>query len=240
VRALDKIERRDELFLGSVAFTEVEKSKLLDPRFPPPGQSSQALLNDIVRPLDEAWPRADIAAHVSYVDIKIRLAELLLMRIDKVTMSVGVEAREPFLDYRLVEYLMRLPLQTKLNDWNPKHLLKQAMSGLLPDTIIGRPKKAFAAPINAWLNAGLIGFVRHRILHSKIRSRDFLNYDVVTQMLDDHTRGKKDYGVQIWTLLNLCGWYDHWIDGHWQPASASPRLDEKSAAAPAAVRGERP
>ncbi|HEX4609245.1 MAG TPA: asparagine synthase C-terminal domain-containing protein, partial [Urbifossiella sp.] len=202
-----------ELFWGSVGIPEDLKARLLSPSFPPPRMSSQAVLNDTARPLVEAWPGAEIAAHVSYVDIKIRLAELLLMRVDKVTMSVGVEAREPFLDYRLVEYLMTVPGAVKLPGWTPKHLLKRAMTGLLPENIIHRPKQPFAAPINAWLHAGLDGFIRRGILGSRLRERGLFDYAVVGRMLDDHANRKADYGVHLWTLMNLSAWYDHWIAG---------------------------
>jgi asparagine synthase (glutamine-hydrolysing) len=76
---------------------------------------------------------------MTYIDLKIRVAELLLMRIDKVTMSVGLEAREPFLDYRLVEHVMALPAALKLKRWEPKYVLKQAMAGVLPPEIVRRP-----------------------------------------------------------------------------------------------------
>jgi len=172
---------------------------------------SQAVLNQIVQPLNTAWPTADISAHVSYIDVKFRLAELLLMRVDKVTMSVGVEAREPFLDYRLVEYLMTLPLETKLPGWTPKYLLKRAMTGMLPETIINRPKKPFAAPVNAWLRSGLDCFIRKGLEKSKIRERGLFDYNVVSRMLDDHLGRRCDYGVQLWTLMNVSSWYDFWI-----------------------------
>ena len=201
----------DELFWGSVGFQEGDKKRLLTSDFPVPLKTSQAVLNETSQPLVDTWPNADIAAHVSYVDIKMRLAELLLMRVDKVTMSVGVEAREPFLDQRLVEYLMTLPLETKLPGWNPKYLLKQAMSGILPDAIINRPKQPFAAPINAWLRSGLEPFIRKGILESKLRERKLFDYDFVSNMLEQHASRRKDYGVHLWTLMNVSAWYDHWI-----------------------------
>jgi asparagine synthase (glutamine-hydrolysing) len=137
----------------------------------------------------------------------------LLMRVDKVTMSVGVEAREPFMDYTLVEYLMTLPQSTKLNGWRPKHLLKQAMTNVVPAEIIARPKQAFAAPINAWMHAGLDAFVRRGILESKLRERGLFNYDYVNRLLDEHSSRRGDHGVALWTFLNLSAWYDHWIAG---------------------------
>jgi len=209
--ALRRLLSGDELFWGSVGFHESDKRRLLTSTFPTPFMTSQAILNETTRSLTDIWPKADIAAHVSYVDIKMRLAELLLMRVDKVTMSVGVEAREPFLDYRLVEYLMSLPIETKLPAWTPKYLLKQAMTGILPDNIINRPKQPFAAPINAWLHGGLEGFIRKGLLESKLRERNLFDYTFVEEMLGQHLTRRKDRGVELWTLMNVSAWYDYWI-----------------------------
>ncbi|HEV3204424.1 MAG TPA: asparagine synthase (glutamine-hydrolyzing), partial [Gemmataceae bacterium] len=208
---LAKAVNGHEIFWGSVAFGEDEKAEVLDsyPAFA--SFDSQTVLNNTMQPLRTLRPGADIATRVSFLDLKIRLAELLLMRLDKITMSCGVEAREPFLDYRLVEYLMTLPRSLKLKDWEPKYLLKQAMTGLVPDSILRRPKQAFAAPVNVWLRSGLGDFARNLLLSSRLRKRGYFRYDIIEQMLADHLAGKKDHGVRLWTLMNLSAWFDHWI-----------------------------
>jgi asparagine synthase (glutamine-hydrolysing) len=210
-RALGKAARGEELFWGSVAFGERDKGLVLA------GgggvRRSGDVLAETLRPLRGAWPAADFPTRVAYLDLKIRLAELLLVRTDKVTMSHGVEARVPFLDYRLVEYLMTVPWQWKLRRWRPKHLLKRAVAGLLPDNIIHRPKKAFAAPVGRWLRSGLAPFAARVIFESRLRERGLFRYDRVRQLLDDHVCGRADHGVQLWTLMNLSGWYDRWIAG---------------------------
>jgi asparagine synthase (glutamine-hydrolysing) len=100
-----------------------------------------------------------------------------------------------------------------LRHWDPKHLLKEAVRGIVPDAIRRRPKQAFAAPVNHWLRSGLENFARHLLLHSKIRERGLFHYDVVAGMLDEHVRGTQDHGVKLWALMNLSAWYDHWING---------------------------
>jgi asparagine synthase (glutamine-hydrolysing) len=212
-RVLAKAAAGGELFWGSVAFAEEAKRAILNGGSAFTGYNSQALLDEIYRPLRQAWPGAEIATAVSYLDLKLRIAELLLMRLDKVTMSCGVEAREPFLDHHLVEYLMTLPASMKLRGWEPKHLLKRAMSGLVPETILRRPKQPFAAPVNAWLRGGLQGYARHVLLHSRLRERGFFRYDIIAGMLEEHIGGRQDHGVQLWALMNLSAWYDHWISG---------------------------
>ncbi len=209
---LGKAARGDELFWGSVAFGEPEKDQVLT-AWAGGAHSSQVALQEALRPLHEARPSADFATRVAYLDLKVRLAELLLMRTDKVTMSQGVEAREPFLDYRLVEYLMAVPWSWKLRGWQPKYLLKRALAGLLPEEILRRPKKAFAAPVGSWLRAGLGAFAAQVIFGSRLKERGLFQYDRVRQLLEDHVEGRRDHGVKIWTLMNLSAWYDRWVAG---------------------------
>jgi asparagine synthase (glutamine-hydrolysing) len=213
-KQLAKAARGDELFYGSVGFEEgPAKWDLLNGNAAFLGFSSQRIVRETLEPLRSAWPARDIGMEVSFLDIKIRLAELLLMRVDKVTMSVGVEAREPFLDYRLVELLMGLPLRLKLKGGHPKYLLKRAMAGVVPDNIISRPKKAFAAPVNVWLRSGLEPYARRTVQESRLRDRGLLDDHAIDAMFGEHVAGRRDYGVQLWTLMNLSAWYDHWIAG---------------------------
>jgi asparagine synthase (glutamine-hydrolysing) len=135
------------------------------------------------------------------------------MRLDKATMSCGVEAREPFLDHHLVEHLMTLPREVKIKGWQAKHLLKEAMSGVVPEAILRRPKQPFAAPVNAWLRGGLEKYARHVLLHSRLRERGYFRYDTIAGMLEEHVSGRQDHGVRLWALMNLSAWYDHWING---------------------------
>lgn len=210
-RVLRKAARGEAIFLGSMAFSEEEVDSLLNGTLDDPVARAGQAVADACRPLEQAWPGAEIATRMSYVDLKIRIAELLLMRIDKVTMSVGLEAREPFLDARLVEYTMTLPARLKLKGWEPKHLLKRAMEGFLPENIIRRPKQAFAAPVGAWIRAGLDGYARKVVLESSLRGLHLFRYDAIESLFDDHVAGRADHGVRLWNLMNLSAWYDHWF-----------------------------
>jgi asparagine synthase (glutamine-hydrolysing) len=202
-----------DLFFGSVAFAEHDKAGVLAPGVAN-GAVSEQVVENIMRRLRDRSPQAGIAAEVMYLDLQIRLAELLLMRLDKVTMSQSLEAREPFLDYRLVEYSMALPLGLKLKNWDPKYVFKQAMRGLVPAEIVDRPKQPFAAPIEDWLRQGLGAYARRIILESQLRERGLFQYDGIERILAEHEHGTRDHGVQIWTLMNLSAWYDHWIARH--------------------------
>ena len=211
-RILQTACARKDLFFGSMAFGEGDKADLLV-RADVNGIGARQVIARIKDELRLRWPTAGIAAEVMYLDLKIRLAELLLMRVDKITMSQSLEARGPFLDYRLIEYTMSLPLSLKLKGWTPKYIFKQAMRGIVPDAIVNRVKQPFAAPIEDWLRTGLGPFARHVILNSNLRSRRLFRYDAIERILSAHERGDANHGVQIWTLMNLSAWYDRWIVG---------------------------
>jgi asparagine synthase (glutamine-hydrolysing) len=211
-RVLQQAAIGPQLFLGSVAFDQAAKDELLADGVAS-DQHARGVIERIVGDLERQWPTADVGARVMYIDLRMRLAELLLMRLDKITMSQSLEAREPFLDHHLVEYTMGLPVALKLKGWNPKHLFKEAMRGRVPDAIIDRPKQPFAAPIEDWLRQGLGGFARRVIFESRLKERGLFRYDRIAEMLAEHDRGSADHGVRIWTLMNLSAWYDHWIAG---------------------------
>ena len=99
---------------------------------------------------ERACPDADLLQKMSYLELKQRLAELLLMRVDKMTMATSVEARVPFLDRELVEFALALPADMKVRGGVGKWLLKRTVDGLLPSDIVHRKKQGFGAPVSEW------------------------------------------------------------------------------------------
>src|SRR2546428_10042030 len=121
-----------------------------------------------------------------YLELRNRLAELLLMRVDKITMASSVEARVPFLDHALVEFTMRLPTDLKIRGGRTKYLLKKAMTGLLPEEIIHRPKQGFGAPVKEWLRGELYGEAFSAVIPSRLRQANILGYDPVGRLVLAH------------------------------------------------------
>jgi asparagine synthase (glutamine-hydrolysing) len=205
---LRRLADGDELFYGSLAFSEARKAKLLPST--DGGGDSQALLRAYARELFVQKPSADFVDKVINLDLRLRLAELLLPRVDRTTMAHGLEARVPFLDHRLVELAVRIPARQKIVRGEGKHILKRAMADLLPPEILRRPKKPFGVPLAPWLRGELAGFARETILSSRLRDRDLLDYSFVAKLLDEHQAGASRE-VEIWTLLTLCAWHDQWM-----------------------------
>ncbi len=200
---------------GAIAFRGDEKRELLSEsaRRRCDGFDSYRIVAAFWDRISRAKPESDFGERMVYLELKQRLAELLLMRVDKMTMAAGVEARVPFLDYRLVEYTMRIPTELKIKGGVPKYLLKKALKGILPEAVLHRRKQGFGAPVSEWFAGELYRFAEDAILSSRIRELDLLDYDVVRRMLEEHRAGKRERAFLLWNLFNLSRWYDYWVAG---------------------------
>jgi asparagine synthase (glutamine-hydrolysing) len=174
---------------------------------------------DIVRGFWDAAererPGADLLQKMTYLELKQRLAELLLMRVDKMTMATSVEARVPFLDHELVEFALALPPRMKVRGTTGKWILKKAVAGtLLPEHIVYRRKQGFGAPVAEWFRGTLGYTVERQIRDSGLAERGLIDYAVVDRMWTEHRGGRVNLAFQLWTLYNVSAWYDHWVVGH--------------------------
>ncbi len=163
--------------------------------------------------LDREHPGQDVLTRMIYNEFKLRLPELLLMRVDKISMSTSLEARVPFLDHKLVEFSMDIPMEYKIRNNEAKYLLKKAVEGLIPHELIYRKKMGFGAPMSEWLRGSFGDRVAKSILSSRLMQRGFFNLDYVQGLVQAHKSGKRDCSLYLWTLFNLTAWYDYWIDG---------------------------
>jgi asparagine synthase (glutamine-hydrolysing) len=146
-----------------------------------------------------------------YQDLRLRLPELLLMRVDKLTMSNAVEARVPFLDHELVELATAMPASEKVRDGVGKHVLKRAVDGLVPSDVVWRPKQGFSTPVSRWFRGELADRLQAQISDSAVWELGYLDRAGVDDVLRVHRSGRGDRGFQLWNLLNLAVWFDHWI-----------------------------
>jgi asparagine synthase (glutamine-hydrolysing) len=148
-----------------------------------------------------------------YTDIKTYLVELL-MKQDQMSMAASIESRVPFLDHMLVEFAARLPDRWKLSGLTTKRILREAMKGVLPESILNRPKMGFPVPFGAWLrrSGGWNDVVRDVLLDRRSRERGVIDPIAVDALLRDHAAGRTDAGDRLWSLLNLELWYRTFID----------------------------
>ncbi len=216
--ALGKGERREVEYLrrgatgvpvfwsGAESFTEAQKQTLLSSRLRRQlsGLTSWDAIEPIRRRFDEgAWERSHLH-WMSYVDLNLRLPELLLMRVDKMSMGVSLEGRVPFLDHEFVELAMSIPEKSKTNGGTLKHILKKAVRGVIPDELIDRPKQGFGVPVYEWFFDRL-GDEARRELDAFTRDTDFLDRAQVMRYLDEKR------GPEVWYLLNFALWWKEYV-----------------------------
>jgi asparagine synthase (glutamine-hydrolysing) len=198
---------------GAVGAWEREKRRLASPqqRRAWGGLSSVRLADVAATRLREYDSTADFVTAMVYQEFNIRLPELLLMRVDKITMSNSIEARVPFLDHRLVEYTFTLPTDVRMGGGTPKAVLKRAVRDWLPPNTLLRPKMGFTMPVKEWLRGPLASFARESIMESRFRQRGFLDYQAVDRVLAGHVSGHVNADSLVWSLLNVSLWYDAWV-----------------------------
>jgi asparagine synthase (glutamine-hydrolysing) len=200
---------------GAVVYDETFKPRVLSAslRKRMNGLSSLRVVEPYLKHIEQERPESDFLARMTYLELKLRLPELLLMRVDKITMATGVEARVPFLDHHLVEYALSLPRSLKVAGTTGKHILKRALETILPHDLLYEPKRGFGAPVREWFRGeDFRGWFDAHLLNSKMRERDLLDYAFVARMLEEHRQQKNDWGFHLWALLNLSLWYEQWID----------------------------
>ncbi|MGI9302866.1 MAG: asparagine synthase (glutamine-hydrolyzing) [Gammaproteobacteria bacterium] len=175
-------------------------------------QDSYRVIESFLAPFDDAHPGRDALTRMIYNEFKLRLPELLLMRVDKISMSTSLEARVPFLDHELVEFTMDIPEPWKTRNGEAKYLLKKAVEGLIPHDIIYRKKMGFGAPMTQWLRGEFGKYVEAQLFKSSLMRRGYFEHDYIRRLIADHRSERRDNSLYIWTLFNLTAWYDYWID----------------------------
>ena len=192
-----------ESFLGgATAFDDGEKAKLLNPS----AAQSGALVDESFR----AVPGDDYSTKMIYWELKNRLPELLLMRVDKMTMATSVEARVPFLDHKLVEFSMKIPWQLKIKNGETKYILKKAVEGLIPRNIIYRKKIGFAGSGKNMLTKKILDYAKPYLFDY---DDPYTDKKYIRGLVDEYERTGINYSTQIWSLINFKMWHKSWIAG---------------------------
>ena len=192
---------------GAEAFTEYDKRRIV----------SDKVLTDIgnytsfeaIRPTydrfcEKAWEKSHLN-WMSYADLNHRLPELLLMRVDKMSMGVSLECRVPFLDHKFVELAMSIPQSKKTEGNVSKAVLKKAVRGIIPDELIDRKKQGFGVPVYDWFKGELGAEMKNATLQFA-NETGLLNPNYVSDLFE-----KPDYASQLWYLFNLSLWWKEYI-----------------------------
>ena len=191
---------------GAEAFPEALKQRLLSPRL---RRRFRGLTSwEAIRPIHErfeakAWEKGPLQ-WMSYLDLNFRLPELLLMRVDKMSMGASLEARVPFLDHEFVQLAMSIPEAVKTRGGVVKTVLKQAVRGVIPDAVIDRPKQGFGVPVHEWMQDRL-GSLMQATLSEFCDRTDILDKPAVLHLV----REQRD--PRSWYLFNLALWWKEYL-----------------------------
>lgn len=173
---------------------------------------SHAVVNEYVGHLSGTLVEPEILQKIPYLELKLRLPEHLLMRVDKMTMAHSVEARVPFLDHEVIDFARRLPPAYKLAGGVGKRILKTVAETYVDHDLLYRRKQGFGAPMDKWFaepdfgRACLDAFDR-----SPLVKEGFIDAAFARQLLQAQVDGQSNWGFHLWTLMNAVFWYERWI-----------------------------
>jgi asparagine synthase (glutamine-hydrolysing) len=136
----------------------------------------------------------------------------LLVKMDIATMANPLEARSPFLDHHLVEFVARLPSRLKLRGLTSKYILKRAVRDLVPPENLARAKRGFAVPIGRWFRRDLREFLHDHLLDRRASERGLFDHRVVERLVSEHESGQRDHAHHLWVLLMFELWHREFVD----------------------------
>jgi asparagine synthase (glutamine-hydrolysing) len=153
----------------------------------------------------------DCLSEMLMVDYQTYMADNILTKVDRATMSVSLEGREPFLDYNIIEFAAQLPAHFKYRDGEQKWVLKQITHKYLPESMMNRPKMGFSPPITEWFRDELKSYFMEYLSHERLTREGLFNADEVVALRDDYLAGKKVVVKKLWFILMFELWYEKWM-----------------------------
>lgn len=146
-----------------------------------------------------------------YVDYSFHLPDDLMVKNDRMTMVYSLEARVPFTDNLLWEFLSTVPVGLKLKGLRKKHLLRSAMEDLLPSKIVNKKKVGLEIPYPRWLRKNYVDLVEEKLSEKKLEETGLFNPHAVRKFWQQHLEKKYDHGRFIWCMLNYIIWHELYI-----------------------------
>ncbi len=149
---------------------------------------------------------------ILYQDFKLYLEGDILAKTDRASMATSLETRVPFLNLDMLEHLERVPVTLKLRGLTRKYILRKAVKGLLPASIITRRKRGFGIPVAAWLNEDLRSLVYEYLNEARLKREGVFDPAEVATLLDQHARRTRNNAKAIWTIMMFQMWRERWLD----------------------------
>ena len=148
-----------------------------------------------------------------YTDFVTRLPEHSLVLTDRMSMAHGLEVRSPFLDHEMVEFLAKVPAEIKVQNHQPKYLMRKLAANYLPAPILQREKQGFMLPIAYWFRTDLFPLVSQMLEHSHFVRDGWFKKENIQRLLEEHRSNRYDHHVRLWMLLTLELWHQLYIEG---------------------------
>lgn len=173
-------------------------------------------IGDPSLPTTEAWfedamaVSKDPVEQIMYTDAMRYLPDDILVKLDRASMSVGLEAREPFLDHHLLALGWSMPLSQKLESEIGKRVIREYVRGHVPESLMERPKQGFSVPLGDWLRGPLRAYAEAHLHQSGQPTPNFYDNQRITDMWRKHQTGEVDSGHEIWAYVVLQAWRHHW------------------------------
>lgn len=205
-------------FHYKVAFDEPMKRELYD---------SPREMEDSCRIMREHFSRCPSSSpldRLQYVDSKVYLPDDILVKVDRMTMAHSLEARVPYLDHELVEFMAQVPPELKIKGLKKKYLLKKIMRGILPQSTLRGKKRGFNVPIPLWICGKLNPFIREVLSANHVRKTGLFNPNYIERLIQEHERRRADYSRNIWELLIFQLWHREYMES--QDYAPLPSLGE--------------
>jgi asparagine synthase (glutamine-hydrolysing) len=154
-----------------------------------------------------------------YLDLKLAMADSVLMKVDKMSMSTSLEVRVPFLDHEVVEFTASLPSWFKRKGFTTKYILRQAIRGLVPDRVAFRGKQGYSLPVKNLLRGQLKPLMRELLTTSPLVT-EFMRTDTVNRLMAEHLAGTHNHNHVLWALMNAALWHRRFLENWTAPAGA--------------------
>jgi asparagine synthase (glutamine-hydrolysing) len=196
---------RHHRWLGS--FTSEEKARL----FTPAAADFREGVEDMVEGHARRSRTLDPLNQVLYCDLKLYLEGDILVKVDRASMANSLEVRVPLLNRLLVEYAASLPHAFKLRGLTTKFLLRRALEGFLPESILWRGKKGFNVPVARWFAGPLKPLLEDVLSPERLRRQGLFQPDYLDTLMKEHQARRRDHRKLLWTMLAFQLWYENWM-----------------------------
>jgi asparagine synthase (glutamine-hydrolysing) len=157
--------------------------------------------------LFEGGRAGDLVSKALLVDTEFYLPGDLLTLTDRMSMASSIEARAPFIDPDLMEFMARVPSELKLRRLEKKFILKRAFEGTLPREILYRQKRGFTLPLTLWLRKELNGWMREQLADGRMARTGLFQQEAINALIEEHTLGRNNHHSRLWALLMFSAWH---------------------------------